>query len=148
MVEEKERGGAAVSRGSITQIPDLGAKRSLERHGEPCVVDTLKKARAAALTGLFKPSPAISEREAGIGKHEGCCVVDARERSGATALFGTFTLIPDLGARNGFCMGRHGEPWRVDAMVVAERRPYEGRLPRPAGPERERGLERHEERCE
>ena len=75
MVEEKERGGAAVSRGSITQfmnshrgngdmlrwitrfqlsvqrmqeacnqIPDLGAKRSLERHGEPCVVDTLEKA--------------------------------------------------------------------------------------------------------
>ena len=44
VVEEKERGGAAVSRGSITQIPDLGAKRSLERHGEPCVVDTLEKA--------------------------------------------------------------------------------------------------------
>ena len=37
-------------------------------------------------------------------------MVDARERSGATALCGTFTLIPDLGARNGFCMGRHGEP--------------------------------------
>ena len=36
--------------------------------------------------------------------------MDARERSGATALCGTFTLIPDLGARNGFCMGRHGEP--------------------------------------
>ena len=59
---------------------------------------------------------------------------------------GTFTLIPDLGARNGF-----GTTWgalRVDAMVVAERRPCEGRLPRPASPERERGLERHEERCE
>ena len=57
-------------------------------------------------------------------------MVDARERSGATALCGTFTL----GARNGFCMGRGA--LRVDAMVVAERRPYEGRLPRPAGPER------------
>ena len=59
------------------------------------------KSGATALPRLFKPSPAISEREAGIGKHDGRCVAHARERSGATALCGTFAPIPDFGASDG-----------------------------------------------
>ena len=52
MVEEKETGGAAVSRGSLTQIPDLGARSGVwERHGEPCVVDTLEEAELRPYKG-------------------------------------------------------------------------------------------------
>ena len=75
-------------------------------------------------------------------------MVDARERSGATALCGTFTLIPDLGARNGFCMGRHGEPCEWTQWSLRSDGLTRVVYPDPAGPERERGLERHEERCE
>ena len=85
VVKEKERGGAAVARATYPDPCFRSEKRGLDDMGSPALWT-----HCTASPRLSKPSPAISEREAGIGKHEGRCVADARERSGDTALCGTF----------------------------------------------------------
>ena len=134
MVEEKERGGAAVSRGSITQIPDLGAKRSLERHGEPCVVDTLEKAELRPYQGCLNPVPQSRSGKRGLGNMRGAAWRTQGKEVGLRPYAGHLPRFPISGRETG-----SGTTWgvlQVDAMVVAELRPYEGRLPEPAVPER------------
>ena len=55
MVEEKETGGAAVSRGSLTQIPDLGARSGVWNDMGSPALWTHWKRRSYGLTRVVNP---------------------------------------------------------------------------------------------
>ena len=135
MVEEKERGGAAVSRGPLTQIPVLGARSGVWNDmGSPDVVDTLEKAELRPYQGCLNPVPQSRSGKRGLGNMRGAAWRTQGKEVGLRPYAGHLPRFPISGRETG-----SGTTWgvlQVDAMVVAELRPYEGRLPKPAVPER------------
>ena len=65
--------------------------RGLERHGEPCVGDSMERGGVTALQGSLTQTRHL-EPEGVLERHEERCA----ERSGAAAFCGSFTQIPEL----------------------------------------------------
>ena len=118
-MDEVERSGPTLLRGSFTQTPDL--EGVLGRHGEPCYVDEVGRSGPTALRGSFTQDPDLEARRGFWNDMESLLGGRGKKltwstllggRSGKKRTYGlTRVVYPDPRSRGEKgVLGRHGEP--------------------------------------